>query len=74
MAAEEEQGAHRHSADLAACVIEGQLTIEVGEACSQRIELHPGDYVLIPRDVRHREAAGPEGARIVVAHTSEASG
>ncbi|WP_217921281.1 cupin domain-containing protein [Miltoncostaea oceani] len=51
-----------HREDETFYVIEGSVTIEVGDA---RVELGPGGLAVGPRDVPHRYTAGPEGCRML---------
>ena len=43
-------------------VLEGSVTIEVGEAT---VELGAGQHALGPRDIPHRFTVGPDGARMI---------
>ena len=51
-----------HREDEAFWVLEGSVTIEVGD---QTIEAGPGDYAMGPRDIPHRYTVGPEGCRML---------
>ena len=43
-------------------VLEGSVTIEVGDAT---VELGPGQHALGPRDIPHRFTVGPDGAHMI---------
>ncbi len=51
-----------HREDEAFWILEGSVTIEVGD---QTIEAGPGDYAMGPRDIPHRYTVGPEGCRLL---------
>lgn len=51
-----------HSEDEGFLVLEGHLTLEVGE---ETVELDPGEFANGPRDIPHRFSVGPEGARML---------
>lgn len=51
-----------HREDETFYVIEGSLTVEVGDA---EVTLGPGDLAVGPRDVPHRYTVGPEGCRML---------
>jgi quercetin dioxygenase-like cupin family protein len=60
--------AHTHSEDLAICVTRGTLTVWLGKSFGERVDVAPGDYVLVPAMVPHRESAGAQGADMIAAH------
>ena len=60
--------AHRHTDQVAACVTRGRVTVWLGDDFAERIDVETGDYIVLPRMLPHREAAGPQGAELVVAH------
>lgn len=43
-------------------VLEGSLTFTIGD---ETVQAGPGDLVVGPRDIPHRFAAGPDGARVL---------
>lgn len=51
-----------HREEESFLVLEGQLTFYIGE---EQIQAGPGDFVVGPRELPHRFAAGPEGARVL---------
>ena len=64
MGPSEAKSEHSHPFDLRGIVLEGQLRIdckEMPQACA------PGEVFVLDRDIRHREVAGPQGARYFVA-------
>jgi quercetin dioxygenase-like cupin family protein len=61
--ANEEAPLHvHHREDEAFWIIEGAVTIEVGDTT---IECHAGDYAFGPRGIPHRYTVGPEGCRML---------
>lgn len=52
-----------HREDEAFYVLEGSVTIQVGDA--DPVEAGPGDFAFGPRDVPHRYSVGPEGCRML---------
>ena len=50
-----------HREDETFYVLEGSVTVEVGDAA---VTLGPGDLAVGPRDVPHRYTVGPEGCRM----------
>jgi uncharacterized RmlC-like cupin family protein len=62
-------GAHTHTADLAACLTEGSFLVLSGDELTDRDELGPGDFFLIPAGVAHDERVqGASPAELVVAY------
>lgn len=54
-------GWHHHpESDTYVLVISGTLTISYGDNGAENIEARPGDLVLIPSGVVHRETTSPE--------------
>ena len=51
-----------HLEDEAFYILEGSVTIEVGD---ETIEAGPGDYAMGPRDIPHRYTVGPDGCRLL---------
>jgi quercetin dioxygenase-like cupin family protein len=51
-----------HREDETFLVLEGSVSFTIGD---QRVEAGPGELVAGPRDVPHRFAAGPDGARLL---------
>jgi len=51
-----------HREDEAFWILEGSMTLYVGEAV---IEASAGDYAFGPRDVPHRYTVGPDGCRML---------
>lgn len=51
-----------HREDETFYVLEGSVTVEVGDAA---LALGPGGLAVGPRDVPHRYTAGPEGCRML---------
>jgi quercetin dioxygenase-like cupin family protein len=51
-----------HNEDEAFWILEGDVTIEVGDTT---IEAHAGDYAYGPRDVPHRYTVGDAGCRML---------
>jgi quercetin dioxygenase-like cupin family protein len=51
-----------HREDEAFYVLEGSVTIQVGDAV---IEAEAGDFAFGPRDVPHRYTVGPDGCRML---------
>ena len=51
-----------HREDEAFFVLEGNVTIHVGE---ETFEAGPGDYAMGPREIPHRYTVGPEGCRML---------
>ncbi len=50
---------HRHENEQLGFVIRGSMTMRIGD---EVVELHAGDTYVIPSDVEHGAAAGPDGA------------
>lgn len=55
-----------HTEDEAFYVLEGSVTIEVGDTT---VEAGPGDYVFGPRDIPHRYTVGDGGCRMLFIFT-----
>jgi quercetin dioxygenase-like cupin family protein len=51
-----------HREDEAFWILEGDVTLEVGDAT---IEASAGDYAFGPRDIPHRYTVGPNGCRML---------
>ena len=51
-----------HREDEAFWVLEGEVTIEVGDTT---VQCHAGDYAFGPRGIPHRYTVGPEGCRML---------
>jgi quercetin dioxygenase-like cupin family protein len=51
-----------HREDEAFWVLEGSVTLYVGDAV---VEAGPGDYAFGPRDIPHRYVVGPDGCRML---------
>ena len=52
---------HKHENEQIGFIIRGSMTLRVGDEVK---ELHPGDTYLIPSNVEHGAAAGPDGATV----------
>ena len=52
---------HKHENEQLGFVIRGSMTMRIGD---EVLELHAGDTYVIPSEVEHGAAAGPEGATI----------
>ena len=52
-----------HREDEAFYVLEGSVTIHVGDEAA--VEARPGDLAFGPRDVPHRYTVGPDGCRML---------
>jgi quercetin dioxygenase-like cupin family protein len=52
---------HKHENEQLGFIIRGSMTLRVGTEVK---ELHPGDTYVIPSNVEHGAAAGPEGATV----------
>jgi quercetin dioxygenase-like cupin family protein len=53
---------HQHVEQQIAIVLSGELTLTVG---AETKVMYAGDCVVIPANVRHGGAAGPEGCKVV---------
>jgi hypothetical protein len=51
---------HRHPSTQILYVIEGSITFTLPDSQAE-IELHPGDRLLLPGNVRHGAIVGPQG-------------
>ena len=49
---------HRHENEQLGFIVRGSITMRIG---NEVLELHAGDTYVIPSDVEHGAAAGPEG-------------
>jgi quercetin dioxygenase-like cupin family protein len=72
-AAHQVSGWHVHPGhDTYGHVTQGRFFVEFGPGGSGRVELEPGDFVLIPKGVVHREGnAGPEPNDGVIVRVGE---
>lgn len=52
---------HKHDNEQLGFVIRGSMTMRIG---TEVLELHAGDTYVIPSEVEHGAAAGPEGATV----------
>lgn len=52
---------HKHENEQLGFVIRGSMTMRIG---AEVLELHAGDTYLIPSEVEHGAAAGPDGATV----------
>jgi quercetin dioxygenase-like cupin family protein len=52
---------HRHENEQLGFCIKGSITMRIGD---EVLELHAGDTYVIPSNIEHGAAAGPEGATI----------
>ena len=52
---------HKHENEQLGFVIRGSMTMRIG---TEVLELHAGDTYLIPSEVEHGAAAGPDGATV----------
>jgi quercetin dioxygenase-like cupin family protein len=52
---------HKHENEQMGFCIKGSITMRIAE---EVLELHPGDTYVIPSNVEHGAAAGPDGATI----------
>ncbi len=52
---------HRHENEQLGFIIRGSMTMRIGD---EVLELHAGDTYVIPSEVEHGAAAGPEGATV----------
>jgi len=63
-----DQQPHHHTADVALCVLQGELTFRCGERLDEEVRVAAGDCIMIPANLPHSETASADGAAGVVAH------
>jgi quercetin dioxygenase-like cupin family protein len=56
---------HWHPTDEAVTLVEGDLTLSMGDAMAQDETLAPGDYINLPTPMRH-EASSKDGAVVQI--------
>ncbi len=52
---------HRHPSTQIVYVVAGSITFTLPDSGNTEIDLHPGDYLLLPGNVRHGAIVGPKG-------------
>ena len=52
---------HKHENEQLGFIVRGSMTMRIGD---EVLELHAGDTYVIPSNVEHGAAAGPEGATV----------
>lgn len=58
---------HHHTSDTIAYLVSGRARFRIGDDLSEILDMAPGDYVFVPRNVLHtEETIGDEGAEFIL--------